>query len=137
VVVIGAGGDAPLAAAIGEAVRQRGGRPVLDATGRLSLLGSAALLARCTLLVTNDSAPLHLASAMNTPTVALFGPTVPSMGFGPLADRQVVLGRHELTCRPCSAHGGQACPLGHWQCMRDVQPSAVTEQIVREMRARQ
>jgi heptosyltransferase-2 len=137
VVVIGAAGDAPLAAAIGEAVRQRGGRPVLDATGRLSLLGSAALLARCTLLVTNDSAPLHLASAMNTPTVALFGPTVPSMGFGPLADRQVVLGRHELTCRPCSAHGGQACPLGHWQCMRDVQPSAVTEQIVREMRARQ
>ena len=125
VVVIGAGGDAPLAAAIGAAVQQRGGAPIIDATGQLSLLGSAALLARCVVLVTNDSAPLHLASAMNTPTVALFGPTVPAMGFGPLADRHVVLGRDELTCRPCSAHGGQACPLGHWRCMRDMTASVV------------
>jgi heptosyltransferase-2 len=125
IVVIGAGGDAPLAAAISGAVHQRGGRPVIDATGKLSLLGSAALLARCTLLVTNDSAPLHLASAMNTPTVALFGPTVPAMGFGPLADRHVMLGRDELSCRPCSAHGGQACPLGHWRCMRDMTVSVV------------
>lgn len=135
VVVIGAGGDAPLAAAIGTAVRQRGGLPIVDATGKLSLLGSAALLSRCAVLVTNDSAPLHLASAVNTPTVALFGPTIPAMGFGPLAERQVVLGRAELTCRPCSAHGGHACPQGHWKCMRDVTPSAVAEQIIRETRA--
>jgi heptosyltransferase-2 len=129
VVVIGAAGDAPLAAAIHTAVQERGGPPVIDATGKLSLLGSAALLARCAVLATNDSAPLHLASAMNTPTVALFGPTVPAMGFGPLADRHVVLGRDELPCRPCSAHGGQGCPLGHWTCMREVAPTTVVEQI--------
>ena len=134
-VVLGAAGDAPLAAAIGTVVRQRGGSPVIDATGQLSLLGSAALLSRCVVLVTNDSAPLHLASAMNTPTVALFGPTVPAMGFGPLADRQHVLGREELTCRPCSAHGGLACPLGHWQCMRDISASSVAEQVERVRRA--
>jgi heptosyltransferase-2 len=137
VAVIGAGGDAPLAAAIGAAVQQRGGPPVVDATGKLSLLGSAALLSRCAVLATNDSAPLHLASAMNTPTVALFGPTVPAMGFGPLAERQVVLGRDALTCRPCSAHGGQACPLGHWKCMRDLEPYMVAERVVRETRASQ
>lgn len=131
VVVLGAAGDAPLAAAIGTAVKQRGGRAVIDATGKLSLLGSAALLSRCTVLVTNDSAPLHLASAMNTPTVALFGPTVPAMGFGPLSDRHAVLGRDELTCRPCSAHGGQACPLGHWRCMRDVRAKNVAVHVVR------
>jgi heptosyltransferase-2 len=135
IVVIGAGGDAPLAAAISGAVQHRGGSPVIDATGQLSLLGSAALLSRCAVLVTNDSAPLHLASAMNTPTVALFGPTVPAMGFGPLAERQHVLGREELTCRPCSAHGGLACPLGHWRCMRDVSASIVTEQVERVRRA--
>ncbi len=129
IVVIGAGGDAPLAAAISSAVSQRGGQPVIDATGKLSLLGSAALLSRCAVLATNDSAPLHLASAMNTPTVALFGPTVPAMGFGPLAERRVVLGRDVLTCRPCSAHGGQACPLGHWKCMRDLTASAVGEAV--------
>ena len=125
VVVLGAAGDAPLAAAIGIAVQQRGGPTIIDATGKLSLLGSAALLSRCAVLVTNDSAPLHLASAMNTPTVALFGPTVPTMGFGPLADRHAVLGRDALPCRPCSAHGGHACPLGHWTCMRDLTASAV------------
>lgn len=137
VVVLGAAGDAPLAAAISTAVQQRGGAPPVDATGRLSLLGSADLLSRCAVLVTNDSAPLHLASAMNTPTVALFGPTVPAMGFGPLADRHVVIGRDELTCRPCSAHGGQACPLGHWKCMRDVVPSEVAGQLMRIARAAQ
>ncbi len=130
VVVLGAAGDAPLAAAIGEAVKQRGGPPVVDATGKLSLLGSAALLSRCAALVTNDSAPLHLASAMNTPTIALFGPTVPAMGFGPLADRRAVLEMASLTCRPCSAHGGQACPLGHWRCMRDLSANAVGEAVV-------
>ena len=137
VVVIGAIGDAPYAAAIGEAVQRRGGRPVVDATGKLSLLGSAALLARCAVLASNDSAPLHLASAMNTPTVALFGPTVPAMGFGPLAERHVVFGRDELTCRPCSAHGGQTCPLGHWKCMRDVEPGDVAEQVANIARATQ
>jgi len=134
-VVIGAGGDAPLAAAIHAAVQERGGPPVIDATGKLSLLGSAALLSRCAVLVTNDSAPLHLASAMNTPTVALFGPTVPGMGFGPLAERQHVLGREELTCRPCSAHGGLACPLGHWKCMQDISASRVADQVERVGRA--
>lgn len=134
-VVLGAAGDAPLAAAISTAVQQRGGASVIDATGQLSLLGSAALLSRCAVLVTNDSAPLHLASAMNTPTVALFGPTVPSMGFGPLAEPQIVLGREELTCRPCSAHGGQACPLGHWRCMQELSPSSVAEHVERARRA--
>ncbi|WP_373069878.1 glycosyltransferase family 9 protein [Gemmatimonas sp.] len=131
IVVLGAAGDAPLAVAISEAVRHRGGPPVIDATGRLSLLGSAALLSRCAALVTNDSAPLHLASAMNTPTLALFGPTVPAMGFGPLADRRATLGMDALTCRPCSAHGGQACPLGHWRCMRELSARAVGAAVTR------
>ncbi|WP_396222641.1 lipopolysaccharide heptosyltransferase II [Gemmatimonas sp.] len=124
-VVLGAAGDAPLAAAIAAAARKVDAPPVIDATGRLSLLGSAALLARCRVLVTNDSAPLHLASAMNTPTVALFGPTVPALGFGPLAERQVVVQHDTLPCRPCHAHGPMQCPLGHWRCMRDLSPAAV------------
>lgn len=119
-VIIGAAGDAPLAGAIAEAVARAGGRPVVDATGRLSLLASAALIARCRVVVTNDSAPLHLASAMNVPTVALFGPTVPAMGFGPLAERAAIAEHPSLSCRPCHAHGPMACPLGHWRCMQEV-----------------
>jgi len=116
IVVVGAAADRPLADDIVAAT----GGAAIDATGRLSLLASAELIGRATLLVTNDSAPLHLASAMNTPTVAVFGPTVPEFGFGPLADRSAVAGHTGLACRPCDRHGPRRCPLGHWRCMREI-----------------
>ena len=116
VVVVGAESDQPLAVEILDATAGA----AIDATGRLSLLASAELIGRATLLVTNDSAPLHLASAMNVPTVSIFGPTVPEFGFGPLADRYEIAGRAELPCRPCDRHGPQRCPLGHWRCMREI-----------------
>ncbi|HEY4130742.1 MAG TPA: lipopolysaccharide heptosyltransferase II [Gemmatimonadaceae bacterium] len=123
IVVIGGEADRALAAEILEAVGGDG----IDATGRLSLLASAEMIGRAALLVTNDSAPLHLASAMNTPTVAVFGPTVPEFGFGPLAERAVVAGDTTLACRPCDKHGPQRCPLGHWRCMREITAPAVAE----------
>jgi len=128
-VVLGAASDAALARAIADAVTSRGGAPVIDATGRLTLLGSAALIGRSRVLVTNDSAPLHLASAMNTPTVALFGPTVPALGFGPLAEQRVVLELAGLACRPCHAHGPMTCPLGHWHCMRALDATQVAAEV--------
>ncbi len=130
-VVLGGAGDAPLAAAIMAALRTIGAPSAVDATGRLSLLQSAALIARARVLVSNDSAPLHLASAMNTPTVALFGPTILAFGFGPLAERSTIVERDGLACRPCHAHGPQSCPLGHWHCMRDLTP----EEVARRVRA--
>jgi heptosyltransferase-2 len=116
VVVIGSAADGDLARAIVAAASGR----AIDATGKLSLLASAELIRRCRVLVTNDSAPQHLASAMNTPTVSIFGPTVPAFGFGPLAERAATIGIDALACRPCDRHGPVACPLGHWKCMRDV-----------------
>jgi heptosyltransferase-2 len=116
VVVIGSSADRGLAQPIVDALGAR----AIDATGRLSLLASAALIGRARVLVTNDSAPLHMASAMNTPTVAVFGPTVPAFGFGPLADRRTVAEFGGLPCRPCHAHGPMRCPLGHFRCMREL-----------------
>ena len=122
VIVVGSAADTPLAQAIVAAAPE-----ARDATGRLSLLASAELVGRSRVLVTNDSAPLHLASAMGTPTVAIFGPTVPDFGFGPLAPRASVVGHDVLPCRPCDRHGPQRCPLGHHRCMRELTPSAVAE----------
>jgi heptosyltransferase-2 len=122
VVVLGSAADTALADAIVAAAPT-----AIDATGRLSLLASAELLGRCGVLVTNDSAPMHLASAMGTPTVAIFGPTVPEFGFGPLAPRVSVVGHETLPCRPCDRHGPQRCPLGHHRCMRELSPSMVAE----------
>jgi heptosyltransferase-2 len=124
-VVIGSGDDA----AIADAILRATDGDAIDASGRLTLLGSAELIGRCRALVTNDSAPLHLASAMNTPTVAVFGPTVPAFGFGPLAQKSAVAQHLALECRPCHPHGPQVCPLGHWRCMRDLSVSAVLERL--------
>jgi heptosyltransferase II len=127
IVVIGAKDDTPLASDIAAAAPGR----VLDATGQLSLLGSAELLGRCTVLVTNDSAPQHLASAVGTPTVTVFGPTIPEFGFGPLAPNSATAGVLGLECRPCDKHGPMQCPLGHWRCMRDLDAMSVAELVAR------
>ncbi len=133
-VIIGGQADGDAARAIGEHAQSAGMPLPIDATGRLPLLASAALLARAGALISNDSLPLHLASAMGTPTVAIFGPTVPALGFGPLAPHAETLGVDSLPCRPCHAHGPEACPLGHWRCMRDLPVSRVLDAVVDVMR---
>ena len=130
VVTVGGPEDAEL----GEEIRRTaedggGGRSVVNACGKLTLRQSAALIGRAALLVTNDSAPLHLATAMGTPVVALFGPTTPEFGFGPLAAGDRALGLGALPCRPCSPHGPPNCPLGHHRCMRDLTPDLVAAAI--------
>ena len=123
IVVIGGEAEGTLAGAIQISAPGK----TVDATGELSVLGSAELIGRAAAIVSNDSAPLHLASAMNTPTVALFGPTVPEFGFGPLADPSKTMGVEHLECRPCDRHGPQRCPLGHWRCMRELSAEHVYE----------
>jgi heptosyltransferase-2 len=128
--VIGGPDDGRHARAIAAAVAPHG---ILDATGALSLLGSAALIGRAALLVTNDSSPQHLASAMGTRTLTLFGPTVPAFGFGPLAPASASLGHEALDCRPCHHHGPARCPLGHWRCMRELDVAHVERAVVSMM----
>lgn len=103
---------------------------VINGVGTLPLLASAELIGRAQAIVTNDSAPQHLASAMGTPTLTIFGPTVPEFGFGPLAERSTVAGNNHLTCRPCDRHGPQRCPLGHWRCMRELTPDYVSSLLM-------
>ena len=123
IAVIGSNADSAIAAAISEALRPE---TVINAVGVLPLLGSAELIGRAQAIVTNDSAPQHLASAMGTPTLTIFGPTVPEFGFGPLAERNAIAGHEGLTCRPCDRHGPRRCPLGHWRCMRELTPEYIS-----------
>jgi len=73
-------------------------RPV-DLVGKTNIRQLAYIISRCKALVTNDSGPMHIASAMNTPTVAIFGPT-DSVKYGPLADKHIVV-RGKSDCSPC------------------------------------
>jgi heptosyltransferase-2 len=126
ILIVGGKDDIGLAAQIRQSVPS-----AIDATDKLSLLAAAEAIRRCAAIVTNDSAPQHLASAVGTPTVTIFGPTVPEFGFGPLAPRHDVLGHDGLACRPCDRHGPQRCPLGHWKCMRELEAVMVREAVLR------
>jgi heptosyltransferase-2 len=126
VVVIGGKDDQAQADAIAEVVAPD---RFVSAVGRLSLLASAELIGRAAAIVSNDSSPTHMASAMGTPTITIFGPTVPDFGFGPLAPRSATLGHATLECRPCDRHGPQRCPLGHWRCMRELGVDAVERML--------
>jgi heptosyltransferase-2 len=129
-------------AAVARAARERGLRPVLLGSpaerelceqvaslsgagavvfaGRTSIPEMTALLSISRGLVTNDSGPGHVASAVGTPVIAVFGPTVPAFGYTPFGDRNVIVEHPGLECRPCHPHGPEVCPLGHHLCMREI-----------------
>ncbi len=114
-VLLGAPGDGPYA----EAIQRAAGGIGVNLVGQTDLGLLIAAIDQCAALVTNDSAPMHIAVARGTPVVAIFGPTTPAQGYGPYTDRAVVVQR-ELSCRPCSRHGGAHCPLGTHACMKEI-----------------
>lgn len=101
---------------------------VIDCTGRCSLRALFAAIRLCRMLITTDSAPLHIAQAQGIPVVALFGPTVSSFGFWEPREHDVLIEK-KLSCRPCSLHGTMTCPKKHFRCMRDITVDQVWEKI--------
>jgi heptosyltransferase-2 len=97
---------------------------VASAVGELDLQATGALLRRTRAVVAGDTGPMHLATALGRPVVALFGPTVEAFGFFPYRARARVL-ELPLACRPCSSKGGTRCPLGHHQCLEELPPAQV------------
>jgi heptosyltransferase-2 len=124
VVLLGSAEDATAAGALGALLRAAGIH-ALDLSGRLELRESAAVLARSALLLTNDSGLMHAAAALGVPSVAVFGSTVSQLGFVPYRARARVVEVDGLPCRPCTSFGRPACPLGHFKCMRELEPESV------------
>ena len=114
-VLLGATGDVAYATAI----EQLAGAVAVNLVGQTDLPLLVAAIDQAQVLVCNDSAPMHIAVARNTPVVAIFGPTTPRQGYGPYTDRAVVVQR-DLDCRPCSRHGTAECPIGTHACMKEI-----------------
>ncbi|MBK9336222.1 MAG: glycosyltransferase family 9 protein [Lewinellaceae bacterium] len=94
---------------------------VRNLAGCLSFLESAALMRDATMNYVNDSAPMHIASAVDAPVTAVFCSTAPHFGFTPLSSNKfVVESGQTLTCRPCGLHGHHACPKGHFACAETI-----------------
>ncbi len=90
---------------------------IKNKAGEMNLLESAAWMSKAQMNYVNDSAPLHLASAMNAPVTAFFCSTSPSFGFTPLSDFSFIIETEKkLPCKPCGLHGKKECPLQHFNC---------------------
>jgi heptosyltransferase-2 len=98
---------------------------ITNLCGKLSLPQSALLMQQAKRVFVNDSAPLHLASAVNAPTTAIFCSTVPDFGYFPLSDDEVLIQRERLDCMPCGLHGKTHCPKVHFNCAMDIEVEEV------------
>ena len=92
-----------------------------DISGRTNMHQSGCLLSRCKLLITNDSAPLHLADIVNIHCVAIFGPT-DHIKYGPTLENSVVI-RKNLKCSPCE----KAQCAFNLECMKQINADEVFE----------
>jgi heptosyltransferase-2 len=116
VLLCGGPEDAPVA----QMVHERSGQCSVNLVGRADLQTFMALVDRAQVVISNDSAPMHVAVARNVPVVAVFCATTPDLGYAPYSDRAVVVEKKDLFCRPCSRHGNPSCPRGTEDCMRQV-----------------
>jgi heptosyltransferase-2 len=98
--------------------------------GNLTFLESAALMKGAKMNFTNDSAPMHLASAVDAPVTVVYCSTIPGFGFGPLStNSNIVEVREKLSCRPCGLHGRRSCPEKHFKCALDIRADQLTEHL--------
>ncbi len=122
VVITGAPSDKPACDAVS---RDLPGDFVCNLCGETSVLEIVGLIKGAQALVCNDSLALHIASAVQTPTVAVFCATSTAFGFGPWQNRAVVVEKQGLFCKPCSRHGSRRCPTGTRMCMTGVSSAQV------------
>lgn len=120
IVIIGGPGDMETAS---EVERLMPSKP-LNLAGKTTLGQLSAVIKRCRLFITNDSGPMHIAAALNVPTVAIFGPTIKDFGFSPYFWNSVVVEKN-ISCRPCGKHGHRKCPKNTFECMTAISAKEV------------
>lgn len=125
VVLVGSSSEKELSYAIANKYPQ-----VKNFTAKTTLTELAELISVCDAMVSNDSGAMHMASVVGTPTVAIFGPTVLEFGYQPWNTKAVVVENKNLTCRPCSSHGGNTCPIKTHVCMTSLSVELVEQKVM-------
>lgn len=125
-------GEEGIANEVRQRIQQETGRSealrLYDFSGRLTLPLLAACLSKLSCYLTNDSGPMHIAWSLHTPVTAIFGPTTRELGFFPRGATSTVLEK-ELFCRPCNLHGPLSCPFEHHNCMRQLFPDYIWNDV--------
>ncbi len=108
-----------------EAPAEEAAEPVeLNISAAASLTEALDLLAACNKVVTNDSGLMHIAAAVGTPLVAVYGST--STGYTPPLSQKVQVVQTNISCRPCFK---KQCPLKHLKCLTELSPEMVWQAL--------
>lgn len=121
VVVIGSEDDRRIGGHIVNSI----GKGAYNFAGTLDIVVAGAIISHSKLVIGNDSAPIHIATACGVRTVEIMGPTVQSFGFIPPPELGIVVEQEGLWCRPCSSHGGDTCPVYTHECMSGISSERV------------
>lgn len=113
-----------------EIIQESAHKNSMNLAGKLKLLETASLQRDALMNFVNDSAPMHLASAVNAPVTAIFCSTIIAFGFGPLSDDSAVVEtKKQLDCRPCGLHGLRECPEKHFDCAYTINKKDLLKRI--------
>ncbi len=106
--------------ALGELILKANPDAGINLCGKYSIAQLIKVISRLDLVISNDSGPMHLAAALGKKQIAFFGATHPALGFAPLNPNAALIVKN-LSCQPCSLHGGESCPLCHFRCMNEIE----------------
>lgn len=105
----------------------------INLAGHTTIKELIYLIKRASIVVSNDSAPIHFANLVKTRVVAIFGPTSPIFGFAPIGSNDIIIENSSLICRPCQIHGSMNCPLGSLECMKSIKSEEVFQRILNKL----
>lgn len=117
-----------------EPLKEKERSRLLSLIGKTTLGELAVWIRNAKAIISNDSSPIHFASAFDVPTVMIYGATIPAFGYSTLSTKQRIIEVKDLNCRPCGIHGGNSCPKSHFRCMLDQDPLKIfnsLEEIIR------
>jgi len=130
IIIFGGPNEVEMAAEIESYLKSSHVSNYTNLAGKTNIKELCSLIGGCSLFVTNDSGPMHVAAAYQVPTVSIFGPTKHTETSQWMNEKSTIV-RHEMECAPCMR---RECPLGHHECMKSIEASEVIE-AVKELKA--
>lgn len=110
-------------------IKAKTGENVYDLCDQLNALELFELMKRCSLVISGDTGPMHIAEAANVPLIMIAGSSVKEFGFYPQNEKAIIIENEQLKCRPCSHVGRSECPLGHFKCIMELKPESILNEV--------
>ncbi|WP_294961864.1 lipopolysaccharide heptosyltransferase II [Sulfurimonas sp.] len=125
IIIFGGPNEVEMANEIENNLKESGVRNYKNLAGKTSIQELCAHIAGCSLFISNDSGPMHVAAAYQVPTIAIFGPTKYKETSQWMNNKSTII-RHDMDCSPCMK---RECPLTHHNCMKSITSNEVIEEV--------